>query len=308
MVLSPRLKWKINRYGQDLDRRLEKIRNFFKSVTYKQKMCQACRALVDRKDRVCPFCGENTSAAPRGGAGRVVSRIVPERARYTAALLSINLVLYGLSLAASARHAGAFDLGSLLGSIDSYTLVRLGAKYGPLIAAGQWWRFITPIFLHANLIHLAFNSIVLFDLGPAVEQIYGSHKYIVLYIVTGVAGFVVSFLWHPYSVSVGASGAIFGLIGAMIGYGQRHRSSFGDSVKSMYVRWAIYGLIYGFIVPGVDNAAHLGGLGAGLLFGAIVTDMPSITRESILFWKVLGSLAVAAALLGFVMLGLRQPM
>ena len=80
MVLSPRMKWKINRYGQDLDRRLEKLRNFFKSVAYKQKMCPACRALVDRKDKVCPFCGENTSGAPRGGAGRVMDRIVPERA------------------------------------------------------------------------------------------------------------------------------------------------------------------------------------------------------------------------------------
>ena len=165
--------------------------------------------------------------------------------------------------------------------------MRLGAKYGPLIAAGDWWRLLTPIFLHGGLIHLAFNSIVLFDLGPAVEQIYGSHKYIVLYIVTGAAGYVVSFLWHPYSVSVGASGALMGLIGAMIAYGRQHRSRFGDSIKSMYVRWAIYGLIYGFIVPGVDNAAHLGGLGAGLLFGFIVTDMPSITRESIVFWKVL---------------------
>ncbi len=308
MVLSPRMKWKINRHRQDLEERLEKIRNFFKSVTYKQKMCPACRALVDRNDKICPFCGENTSGAPRGGAGRVISRVVPEQARYTTVLLSVNLVLYGLSLAASAgRRGGEFDLSSLLGSIDSYTLVRLGAKYGPLIAAGAWWRFLTPIFLHGSLLHLAFNSIVLFDLGPAVEQLYGSHKFIVLYIVTGVAGFVVSFIWHPIAVSIGASGAVFGLIGAMIAYGQRHRSSLGDSVKSMYVRWAIYGLIYGFIVPGVDNSAHLGGLGAGLLFGFLVSDMPSITRESILFWKILRTIVVAAAIFGFIMVGLRQP-
>ncbi|MBI2816922.1 MAG: rhomboid family intramembrane serine protease [Acidobacteria bacterium] len=300
------MKWKVNRYSQGLHERLERIRNFFKSVTYKQKMCPACRALVDRNDRVCPFCGENTSAAPRGGATRVVSRVVPEQARYTTAILSINLVLYGLSLAASARRGG-FDLNSLLGGIDPLTLVKLGAKYGPLIVDGDWWRFLTPIFLHGGIIHLAFNSIVLFDLGPAVEQIYGSHKYIVLYLLTGAAGFAVSFLWNPYSVSIGASGAVFGLIGAMIGYGQRHRSSFGESVKSMYVRWAIYGLIYGFIVPGVDNSAHLGGLGAGILFGFIVSDMPSITREQILFWKILRTIMIAAVIFGFVMLGMRQP-
>lgn len=305
MVLSPRLKWKINRYGQNLEERLERIRNFFKSVTYKQKMCPACRALVDRNDKVCPFCGEDTSGAPRGGAGRMVSRLIPNQARYTTTLLSVNLVLYSLSLAASSRRGGDFGLGTLLGSIDSYTLVRLGAKYGPLIAAGEWWRFLTPIFLHGGLIHLAFNSIVLFDLGPAVEQIYGPYKFIVLYILTGAAGFMVSNWWHPYSVSIGASGAVFGLIGAMIAYGQRHRSSFGDSVKSMYVRWAIYGLIYGFIVPGVDNSAHLGGLAAGALFGFVVSDIPSLTRESIWFWKILRTLVVGAVLFGFIMVGLR---
>jgi rhomboid protease GluP len=306
MVLSPRLKWKMNRTKQTLEQRLEKARNFFKSVTYKQKMCPACRALVERKDKVCPFCGENTSTAPRPGAGRLFSSVVPDQARYTTILLSVNVVLFGLGLAATVRrHDGGFDLGMLLGSIDSYTLVRLGAKYGPLIAAGEWWRFITPVFLHAGLIHIAFNSYALFDLGPAVEQIYGTRKFLVLYVVTGTAGFIVSYVWHPNAISVGASGAIFGLIGAMIGYGQRNRTSLGDSIKSMYVRWAFYGLIYGFIVPGVDNGAHLGGLASGILFGFLVTDMPSITRESIAFWKILEAVAVLAVLFGFVMVGLR---
>ncbi len=307
MVLSPRMKWKINRYGQNVEERLERLRNFFKSVTYKQKMCPACRALVERNANVCPFCGEKTSGAPRGGADRVLSRVVPEQARYTSVIVTVNLLLFGLSLAASARsRPGGFDLGSLFGSIDNLTLVRLGAKYGPFIATGDWWRFLTPIFLHGGLLHLAFNSWVLFDLGPAVEQVYGSHKYIVLYVVTGAAGFVLSYLWRPGTVSIGASGSLFGLIGAMIAYGQRNRTSLGDSIKSMYVRWAIYGLIYGFIAPGIDNAAHLGGLGAGILFGTIVSDIPSLTSESIAFWRVMRTLVILAVLFGFVMAGLRQ--
>ena len=307
MVLSPKMKWKINRYGQTVEDRIQKFRNFFKGVIYKQKVCPACRALIDRKEKVCPFCGEKTSGVPRGGMDRILSHVIPGQARYSTLLMAANLILFGLTLAAFVqRRAGDIDLSVIFGSFDSYTLVRFGAKYGLLIAAGEWWRFLTPIFLHGGLIHLAFNSMVLFDLGPAVEQIYGSQKFFVLYVVTGAAGFVVSYLWHPYSISVGASGALFGLIGAMIAYGHRHRTSIGEAVKSMYVRWAIYGLIFGFLMPGVDNTAHLGGLASGLVFGLVVSDMPSITRESIFFWKALRTIVFLLVLFGFVMVGLRH--
>lgn len=309
MVLSPRMKWKISRYEKTLEERISQIRNFFKSVTYTQKMCPACRALIDRNENVCPMCGENTSAAPHGGMGRVVSQMLPEHARYTTIVLTVNLILFGLSMAASLRRGGGgYDFHSLLGGINSYTLVRFGALYGPLAAAGQWWRFITPIFLHAGLLHIGFNSIVLFDLGPAVEEIYGPHKFLVLYVVTGAIGFVISYVWHPFVVTLGASGALFGLIGAMIAYGQRNRHRLGDSVKSMFVRWAIYGLIFGFLMPGVDNSAHLGGLAAGYLFGMLVSDMPSITRESITLWKVLSTITALVVVVSFLMVGLRQPM
>lgn len=307
MVLSPRMKWKINRYGQNVEDRLEKLRNFFKSVTYKQKMCPACRALVDRNDRVCPLCGENTSAAPRGGPSRVLSRVLPEHARYSTILVTVNVILFGLTLAGSARGAGGeFDFGSLLGGIDSRTLVRLGAKYGPLIAMGEWWRFITPIFLHGGILHIAFNTWVMLDIGPAVEEIYGSHKFLVLYVVTGAAGFVLSYFWHPYAISVGASGSLCGLIGAMIAYGHRNRTRLGDSVKSMYLRWAIYILVFGLLVSGIDNAAHIGGLAAGVLFGLVVDDIPLLTKESIAFWRLLQTLTVLVVIFSFVMIGLRR--
>lgn len=302
------MKWKLNLYKQQAEERLERLQNFFKSVTYKQKMCPACRALVDRKEKVCPFCGENTSAAPRGGVDRMLSAFLPKRAQTTSLLLGVNLFLFALTWVVSMRsRTGGMDAGALLGSIDGYTLVKFGAKYTALILAGEWWRLLTPIFLHGGLIHLGFNTFVLLDLGPTVEEIYGPHKFLVLYILAGTMGFVMSAVWHPNSVGIGASGAVFGLIGAMIAYGYRHRGRMGDTIKNMYVRWAMYGLMFGFFMPMVDNAGHIGGLAAGAAFGMLVGDMPSMTSESINFWKLLRTIVAVLIIFSFVMVALRQP-
>ena len=306
MILSPRMKWKINRYGRTLEERLEQTKSFFKSVTYKQKVCPACRALVDRKDVRCPFCGEVTATAPSGAVDRLLARVMPAQARYSTLFLIANLAIFGLVLAASARRRGEFDLPMLLGSVDSSTMVHMGAKYGPLLSTGEWWRFVTAVFVHGSIIHLAFNSIVLFDLGPSVEQIYGSHRFVVLYVVTGAAGFALSYFWHPYAIGAGASGALLGLIGAMIAYSHRHRETLGETLKSMYARWAIYILIFSFLLPGVDHAAHIGGLVTGILLGLIVSDMPSLTVESICFWRALHAASLLLVIFGFAMVALRH--
>ena len=305
MILSPRMKWKINRYKMELEERMERARGFFQTVVSKQRMCPACRALIDRKERVCPLCGERVSEVSQAGLGRALDSILPQQARYTTMLLSVNLFLFGLMLVATIRARGGEFGGNLLfGSIDVLTLVRFGAKYGFLIADGEWWRFITPVFLHASLIHIGFNSWVLFDLGPAVEGLYGPQKFLVLYITTGAASFIASFLWNPNVPSVGASGAIFGLIGVMIAYGYRNRRGAGDAVRNMFVRWAVYMLMFGLIMPGIDNAAHIGGLAAGIAFGYLVSDLPELTQTGIQMWKLFRAVAVLVVLFGFVMVGL----
>jgi len=306
MVLSPRTRWKLKRYQGELEERMERARGFFKSVVNKQRMCPACRALIDRKEKVCPLCGERVSEVSQAGFGRALDSILPQQARYTTILLSVNVFLFGLMLLASIQARGGELSGNLLfGSIDVVTLVRFGAKYGFLIAEGEWWRFVTPVFLHGSLNHLGFNSLVLFDLGPAVEGLYGPHKFFVLYIATGAASFGLSYLWHPTVPSVGASGAIFGLIGVMIAYGYRNRRGAGEAVRNMFVRWALYMLLFGLIVPGIDNAAHIGGLVAGIGFGTVVSDLPEVTHSGIQMWKILRAVAFLVVLFGFIMVGLR---
>jgi len=308
MPLPPRIQWKINRYGQKVDEQLGRALNLWQSMWSRQRMCPACRALVDRKERICPFCGERISGSSGGALDRLVSAFIPDQMRYTVFFLTANVLLFLLTLAASTKRMGG-EVGPniLLGSIDGYTLVRFGAKYGLAIAAGEWWRFLTPIFLHGSLLHLGMNSWVLYDLGPAVEGLYGRQKFLVLYVVTGVAGNVLSYWWHPFTLSVGASGAICGLIGAMITYGYRNRSRMADSNRNMFVRWAIYVLIFGFFMPFIDNAAHIGGLAAGMAFGLIVSDMPSVTTGSIYFWKALQVIVLLLILGSFLMVGLRSP-
>jgi rhomboid protease GluP len=104
---------------------------------------------------------------------------------------------------------------------------------------------------------------------------------------------------------VGASGAIFGLIGVMIAYGYRNRRGAGEAVRNMFVRWAVYMLAFGLIIPGIDNAAHIGGLVSGIAFGALVSDLPSFTQSSIQVWKLLRVVAFLVVLFGFIMVGLK---
>jgi len=300
------MRWKINRYKGELEERMERARGFFQSVTNQQRMCPACRALIDRKQTVCPLCGEGVSEVSQAGLGRALDSMLPQQARYTTMLLSVNVFLFGLMLLTTIRGSGGeFGRNLLFGSIDVLTLVRFGAKYGFLISEGEWWRFVTPVFLHANLLHLGFNSWVLFDLGPAVEGLYGPRKFLVLYVATGVASFVLSFLVSPGVPSVGASGAIFGLIGVMIAYGYRNRRGAGEAVRTMFVRWAVYMLAFGLLMPGIDNAAHIGGLVAGIGFGALVSDLPEVTQGGIRLWKILRAAAILLVLFGFIMVGLR---
>jgi membrane associated rhomboid family serine protease len=306
MPLSPRIRWKINRYRNHLDERLEEARNLMLSVFSQQKMCPACRALVDRKERVCPFCNERLTRGSGGPLDRLLSSVIPDQMRYTVYFLTINAVLFMMTLAASMnRMGGGLSPSFLFGSIDGYTLVRFGAKYGLLIAAGEWWRMVTPIFLHGSLLHIGMNSWVLYDLGPAVEGLYGRQRFLALYILTGIAGNLASYWWSPNGISIGASGALMGLIGAMITYGYRNRGRLGESVRNMYIRWAIYVLIFGFMFPMIDNAAHLGGLLAGMVLGWLVSDMPSVTSGSIYFWKALQFVLVLLVIGSFLMVGLR---
>ena len=104
-------------------------------------------------------------------------------------------------------------------------------KDNALIASGQWWRFVTPVFIHIGLLHLAFNSYALWIVGPQVEKLYGPARFVILYVLTGIAGVYGSYFTIPNAISAGASGAIFGLFGVLLVFGIRYRHSIPPEFK-----------------------------------------------------------------------------
>jgi len=184
--------------------------------------------------------------------------------RWTYALLVANVLVW----LAMIYFGWTRGLG-LSGSENGLVLLVFGAKYGPAIAIGQYWRLLTACFLHIGPLHLLFNSWALFSFGQQLERRYGGARFIVLYLLAGVAGNVLSYLGSQ-SLSAGASGAIFGLLGASIAYLLTYRDQFGDWGRKQLTNMLVvagYNLVIGMTLGGIDNLGHVGGLVAGLALG-----------------------------------------
>src|SRR5262245_21855514 len=177
------------------------------------------------------------------------------RPTYTYVIFGFNILIFILM-----SFAG--------GSMNESTLMAFGVKANFAIAQGQWWRFVTPIFIHIGLSHIFFNSYALWIVGPQVEKLYGGARFVLIYVLTGIAGVYGSYRYHPESISAGASGAIFGLFGVLLVFRIRYRSSippfFKRAVGTGVLPVIVINLIIGFTLQGVvDNSAHLSGLLAG---------------------------------------------
>jgi rhomboid protease GluP len=197
-------------------------------------------------------------------------------------------------------------------------LVMLGGKITPLILEGELWRFITPALLHSTLMHIGFNMYALFIIGSSVESYYGRQRYLALYLLGAFGGTVLSFLLSP-AVSIGASGAVFGLIGAEAVFVFRNREILGDQAKGLLTNSAfiiMINLFLGLTNPRIDNWGHMGGLLAGAAFawlggpmlswqytmrGYELADSRSF-RESAIAWLVVAASFGALVYLGFTML------
>ncbi len=194
----------------------------------------------------------------------------------------VTYVLIGINVAAFALQM--FAGGNAV--INDYAMFPAGIAY-----YDEWYRLVTGAFLHGSFLHIAFNMYVLFALGPTLERILGHGRFIVLYLVSALGGAVASFMFSFLcTASVGASGAIFGLMGALVVAGQRLRYD----ITQVLVLLAI-NVVIGFFAPNVDWRAHLGGLVTGAVVAAILVWAPRSRR---VLWQVLGVSGVVLVLVG----------
>ncbi len=182
-------------------------------------------------------------------------RLIQGKSIVTWVLLTVTVVVYLLQLISQYRYGVDWPL-------------MYGAKYTPYIKMGEYWRLVTPIFLHSSVMHILCNMYALFTLGPSLEKYYGRLSFLRLYILTGIGGNVLSYILSPYSVSVGASSALFGLIGAQAMFLYKNRRVIRNyrSLMQNIVFVVVINIFFG-LQGGIDNWAHLGGFVTGLLIG-----------------------------------------
>ncbi|MEA3455311.1 MAG: rhomboid family intramembrane serine protease [Campylobacterota bacterium] len=209
-----------------------------------------------------------------------------KRFRITYSLIGLNLLFYAASI---------LYTGSVV-DMPAGGLVDLGAIYGPYVVGGEWWRLLTAMFLHGGMTHLLMNMFSLYIIGRPMELYFSTKSYLSLYFLTGIVGGLVSISVHPETVSIGASGAIFGVFGALSGYFFAYRRELGEQAQQFMKDFALIigiNLVIGFTIPNIDVSAHAGGLVSGLIGGLIVARHPER------LWVFVVGILLAIASYGF---------
>ena len=267
--------------------RVERLKSYFHGFfggnePPRPKLCPACGALVGISATKCYECGTSLRFS-LAAASKSLNGVIGGETPVTTLILIVNVLLFGVSMLATAHETGSIGL---FGGVSGQVLFRLGARHsGAIILGHQYWRLVMPMFLHAGLLHFGMNSLFFVDIGPQVERIYGSARYLFIYVVTGIFSFVASTAWNVWShhgggIGIGASGALAGLIGVMLGMSSGRGSSYARMIRSQMWRMVGYLVIMALLPIGVDNAAHFGGLAGGFLLGKVMMDRePMNSRE-----------------------------
>lgn len=301
-----RMLWKWNQKRKQIAESGLKTEILWRSAQVRHKMCPSCRALVPRSARTCSECGAALAGVSTPGIGRLLSNVLPGAKTASSLILLTNGFWFLMMLLAQMKSGSASaDALGLFRFFDSRMLIDFGSGASWLTLQGEWWRLVTPIFLHAGIIHFFFNSYVLLQLGPLAEAEFGTERFWVVYLTCGIAGSAMSQFLQPLLTArggvntIGASGAIMGLMGLLLVHGWRSGGARGQSLKQQMLRYALYILIFSLLVRGVDHFNHAGGFLCGALLGAIVPATPRHRRLSTLLWQALSLVGVLLVLYCF---------
>jgi rhomboid protease GluP len=248
---------------------------------------------MGEQDEFCVDCRQQRQSVepsqatvpPRPTLGETVSAFP-----VTSVIVAINVLVYLLCVGASYLSGQ----GSFM-DFSSELLAALGANFGPYTLDHQWWRLFTCMWMHGGLIHIGANMYCFWSFGRIAERVFGRSRYLTIYLVTGIASSLASVAWHPFIVSIGASGAIFGVAGALFVPFYRKRLKLPPPVMNAMLRsigmFIVINLLIGASLPFIDNSAHMGGLVAGFIIGNVFVEMASKEEGS------LAKVAISSAIL-----------
>jgi rhomboid protease GluP len=258
-------------------------------------LCPNCRKLISADAEQCIHCDMKNPG--RFGLHTVFQKLFRSDIGFIQAVSCFCIGLYLVSILidprAILRSRGLFNFLSPSG--ESLYILGMTGKYA--ISSGRWWTLITAIYLHGGILHILFNLLWIRQLGPMVEGFYGSARFIVIFTISGIFGFVLSFLTGT-AFTVGASGAIFGLLGALIYYGRSRGGVFKEIIYPQILTWAVVLFLFGFVYPSIDNFAHLGGFVGGYLSGNLLGYDERQAEKS--RHKTLAAIAIVLTILAFV--------
>jgi rhomboid protease GluP len=277
-------------------------------------LCPNCQKLISSYLPECPHCGLKTPAR-KSWFYQVFG--VNQRS-FVKSIITVNIIFFIASfllpLLIPLRGPMLQRSFGILPEPNSQALALLGWAELGVFMRGDWWVLITAMFLHGGVLHILFNMLWVRDLAPQTEVLFSPHKMLIIYVLSGVGGnlaalftpvvarsvFLISMNNHPV---IGASGAVFGLIGAIIAFGRKRGGLWGRQVVRQLGMWAAILIAMGFIFPGISNTGHIGGFVSGYLIGQIIPLQGSIAANR--FYKFLGTGILIVCAYSFVKIVLR---
>jgi rhomboid protease GluP len=277
----------------------------FKRQTTGAVVCASCGYLVGVNDATCYHCGRRN---PGLWGFAPALRSLGQDLGFVPLVTGLCVIMYAITLLAS---GGLGMRGGLLGflSPSDYSVVLFGASgWLPIFVFDRWWTPLSASFLHGSLLHIFFNLMAMRQLAPTIAELYGPGRMVIVYTVSGVAGFLLSSLAGQYlafipvpflvggRITLGASASIFGLLGALVYYGHRSGSRM---VTSAAWNWALPVFLMGFLIPGIDNYAHIGGFVGGYVAGRFLDPLTPERVNHLLAGLICLVLSVLAIVVSF---------
>jgi rhomboid protease GluP len=248
-------------------------------------LCPKCRRLISLDEPACPYCGLRNPGSAWHGA--LWGRLRGGAFDPVKGLIYVNVAFYILSLILNPSSMGLSPNPLQLLSPGESSLFLLGATGSvPIDHFGRWWTLVTASFLHGGILHIVFNMLALNQLAPFVLMEYGFSRFFGIYILAGIAGFYLSYL-AGVPFTIGASASICGLIGAILYFGKSRGGFYGENIFRQAMGWVVGLVLFGLIVPGINNWAHIGGLMAGVLVGFVLGYEER--RKETAFHRLVGS-------------------